>query len=148
MRKLFLTAVSALALGIAGAAAGHAASPLVHPQSTTSILMAHPHHAPRPPLGTRAMNLSHGQIERVQQHLKAEGFYRGPIDGQMSAQTRQAIARFQQQNRLPSSGVVNRRTLAALYGLSNGVATTQRPKRQASGTSGRAGAGAPNRAGR
>ena len=136
MRKLFLTAVSVLALGMAGAGIGHAAKPLVHPESTTRILMEHPHHALRPSRSVRAMNLSHGQVERVQRRLKADNLYRGPINGQITRQTRRAIARFQEQHHLPPSGVVNRRTLAALYGLSNGVGTTELRGRRASGTSG------------
>lgn len=148
MGKLFLTTLSVLALATAGAGIGRAAGSATKSQSVTSFMAAHGVHAGQKGMSTRAINFSHRQIVRVQQHLKADNLYRGPIDGQMNARTRQAIAQFQKGHHLPPSGTVDLRTQAALESLTNGVGTTRLPGRPGSGTSGNGNTGAPNRAGR
>jgi peptidoglycan hydrolase-like protein with peptidoglycan-binding domain len=153
MRKLVLTTVSVLALGVAAAGIGLAGQPPVE-----SVTIAHDHTPPgavnrvmtyqgaRQGLPTgRALNLSHSHIKRVQRQLKADRLYNGPINGQMDLPTRRAIARFQQQHGLPPSGTVDLQTSAALEGLTNGVGSTELPGTRPSRTSGHESGSVPNR---
>lgn len=48
--------------------------------------------------------------KRIQRALKNTGFYKGPIDGNIGSQTRQAIKEFQKANGLKADGIVGRRT--------------------------------------
>ena len=47
---------------------------------------------------------------KIQQALKNAGFYQGPVDGKLGAQTREAIKAFQRANGLRADGVVGRGT--------------------------------------
>ena len=159
MRKLVLTTVSVLALGMAAAGIDHAGQPPV-----TSVTIAHgayiPHgatnqvlimHGTHPRHGLpakRALNLSYSHIKRVQRQLQARHLYNGPINGQMNLRTRRAIARFQAQHHLPPSGTVDLQTLSALNGLTNGVASTELPGTRSSRTNGGGNGTMPNRASR
>jgi hypothetical protein len=62
-------------------------------------------------------------VASVQATLAADGFYHGPIDGQLSGTTRAAIAAFQQSARLPVTGQLDEPTASAL-GLLTGAART------------------------
>ncbi len=53
-------------------------------------------------------------IRQVQDDLRAAGFYRGPIDGQMGPRTRQALKDFQHARGLRITGRVDARTERAL----------------------------------
>jgi peptidoglycan hydrolase-like protein with peptidoglycan-binding domain len=129
MRKLILTTVSVLTLGMAAAGAGHAAGPPYN-----SVIGAHPLHRHLGQSSTRAMNLSYRGIKHVQRQLQARHLYHGPINGQMDLPTRQALARFQARHHLLQSGTADVQTLAALDGLTNGVGATEVPKKQSYGT--------------
>lgn len=48
--------------------------------------------------------------KQIQMALKNAGFYKGPIDGNIGAKTRQAIKEFQTANGLKADGIVGRRT--------------------------------------
>ena len=68
-----------------------------------------------------AVNLSPTQVTQVQTLLQQGGFYRGPLDGQLSGPTRASVRAFQQARNLPATGQVDAVTSAAL-GLNNSVA--------------------------
>ncbi len=53
-------------------------------------------------------------IRQIQEVLKVRGYYEGRIDGQLNAQTRAAITRFQLENDLPADGNIDVETLQAL----------------------------------
>ena len=53
-------------------------------------------------------------VERMQAKLKAEGFYSGPLDGQMTEATAGALRRFQMRAGLAQTGALDRDTLRAL----------------------------------
>lgn len=55
----------------------------------------------------------------MQLALKSEGFYKGPVDGFMGAQTRQAIKEFQKVNRLQPDGIIGKKTYGKLGRLLN-----------------------------
>jgi peptidoglycan hydrolase-like protein with peptidoglycan-binding domain len=61
---------------------------------------------------TRVLDLE--TTRRIEAQLQASGFNPGPIDGMISAETRQAIRRFQQQRGLPANGMLDAETLSAL----------------------------------
>lgn len=48
--------------------------------------------------------------KRIQTALKNAGFYKGPIDGQIGQQTKQAIKEFQKANGFKADGIVGKRT--------------------------------------
>ncbi len=50
-------------------------------------------------------------LKLVQERLKREGVYAGPVDGEMNAQTEAALRAYQQQQGLPVTGAVDRETL-------------------------------------
>lgn len=54
------------------------------------------------------------QIQQAQSRLSAAGLYNGPQDGLMDPDTRAAIARFQEQHRLPRTETLDAQTTAAL----------------------------------
>jgi peptidoglycan hydrolase-like protein with peptidoglycan-binding domain len=51
---------------------------------------------------------------RVQQALKAKGFYSGPVDGVMRKKTQEAIESFQQSKHLKVTGTINDETAREL----------------------------------
>jgi peptidoglycan hydrolase-like protein with peptidoglycan-binding domain len=63
----------------------------------------------RPPVA-----LAPAQVADLQSLLSAGGFYRGPIDGQLSGPTRSSVRAFQEAAHLPATGEVDAATVAAL----------------------------------
>jgi peptidoglycan hydrolase-like protein with peptidoglycan-binding domain len=53
-------------------------------------------------------------VRLAQRALQAGGYYLGEIDGQFGPQTLAAVQHYQQSNRLPMTGRLDYRTLAAL----------------------------------
>ena len=46
----------------------------------------------------------------IQAALKRAGFYKGPVDGQFGAQTKEAVKKFQEANKMNPDGVVGSKT--------------------------------------
>ena len=57
---------------------------------------------------------TNAQLPALQVALRAQGLYRGPIDGIAGPQTRQAVVAFQRLAKLPADGIAGPRTRAAL----------------------------------
>jgi peptidoglycan hydrolase-like protein with peptidoglycan-binding domain len=55
-----------------------------------------------------------GNLKLVQERLKAEGVYAGPVDGEMNAQTEAALRAYQEKQGLPVSGAADETTLKQL----------------------------------
>ena len=53
-------------------------------------------------------------LKVIQERLKAEGVYAGPVDGEVNAQTEAALRAYQQKQGLPVSGEADEATLRAL----------------------------------
>jgi peptidoglycan hydrolase-like protein with peptidoglycan-binding domain len=53
-------------------------------------------------------------IKRVQEELKAQGFYAGPVNGDFGPYTQAALAQYQLSRPLPASGQLDVDTLLAL----------------------------------
>jgi peptidoglycan hydrolase-like protein with peptidoglycan-binding domain len=53
-------------------------------------------------------------LKLVQERLKAEGVYAGPVDGELNAQTVAALRQYQQKQGLPVSGAADEETLKQL----------------------------------
>ncbi|HJU18978.1 MAG TPA: peptidoglycan-binding domain-containing protein [Stellaceae bacterium] len=143
MRKLILATASAFALSLAMGGAGFAAEPASNaqlPQGTQPSAtmpapnqampaqtqnMQTPNEAATPQQGAEAqtapMQLTPTQVKEAQQALKADGLYKGEIDGKIGPETKQAIEQFQQQNGLQQTGVMDEQTFAALNHANNGV---------------------------
>jgi peptidoglycan hydrolase-like protein with peptidoglycan-binding domain len=58
--------------------------------------------------------ISKDNLKLVQERLKAEGMYAGPVDGELNAQTEAALRQYQQQHGLPVSGTADEATLQQL----------------------------------
>jgi peptidoglycan hydrolase-like protein with peptidoglycan-binding domain len=58
--------------------------------------------------------ITKGNLKLVQERLKAEGVYAGPVDGEMSAQTEAALRAYQEKQGLPVSGAADETTLKQL----------------------------------
>jgi peptidoglycan hydrolase-like protein with peptidoglycan-binding domain len=58
--------------------------------------------------------LSKENVKLIQERLRAEGVYVGPLDGEVSAQTEAALRQYQQQHGIPVSGAADQATLKQL----------------------------------
>jgi peptidoglycan hydrolase-like protein with peptidoglycan-binding domain len=53
-------------------------------------------------------------VKLIQERLKTEGVYAGPVDGELNAQTEAALRQYQQKQGLPVSGAADEATLKEL----------------------------------
>jgi peptidoglycan hydrolase-like protein with peptidoglycan-binding domain len=58
--------------------------------------------------------LTTGDVKLIQERLKAEGVYAGPVDGELNAQTEAALRQYQQKQGIPVSGAADEATLKEL----------------------------------
>ena len=58
--------------------------------------------------------LSKDNIQLLQERLKAEGVYAGPVDGVLNPQTEAALRQYQEKQGLPVSGAADEATLRRL----------------------------------
>jgi peptidoglycan hydrolase-like protein with peptidoglycan-binding domain len=61
-----------------------------------------------------AGKISNADMRKVEEALKAKGYDPGPINGEMDAQTRQAVRDFQKKNNMADTGIVDQATADAL----------------------------------
>lgn len=115
MRKLILTTVSVLSLGV-GAGISLAAD-----TSNTA------HNAGTPAYSTTAMNSSSAEVRQAQQQLQNRGFYHGQIDGIIGPETEQALGQFQKQNGLSQTATLDQPTMDKLLGNSAGSQSSTAP---------------------
>lgn len=83
---------------------------------------------PATSMGSKQANmLSQSEIQTAQQELKAQGLYRGAIDGIVGPETQQALSQFQARNGLPQTADLDQQTLDRLNGGSNGGQRAPQP---------------------
>ena len=58
--------------------------------------------------------ITKNNLKLVQERLKAEGVYAGPVNGEMNAQTEAALRAYQAQQSIPVSGAADEETLKKL----------------------------------
>src|SRR5919106_982216 len=58
--------------------------------------------------------LTKENIKLIQERLKAERVYAGPVDGELNAQTEAALRQYQQKQGIPVSGAADEATLKEL----------------------------------
>ena len=58
--------------------------------------------------------ISKDNLKLVQERLKVEGMYAGPVDGELNAQTEAALRHYQEKKGIPSSGAIDEATLQEL----------------------------------
>jgi peptidoglycan hydrolase-like protein with peptidoglycan-binding domain len=99
MKRFLLVTASTLALVTGGAAFGPALAQTYQHSSS-------------------AMNSANAQdnLRFAQQELQERGYYKGPIDGIMGPQTKAALQRFQQDNKLRVTAGLDQQTLDVLKG--------------------------------
>ena len=66
--------------------------------------------------GSKQASMSQSDVQQAQQQLKAQGLYRGAVDGILGPQTEQALSQFQQQNGLPQTADLDQQTMTRLMG--------------------------------
>ena len=57
---------------------------------------------------------THAQVRQAQLHLRAAGYYPGPVDGHLGPRTRAALRAYQRAHGLPSTGTLDGATSHAL----------------------------------
>ncbi|MBD2513770.1 peptidoglycan-binding protein [Nostoc sp. FACHB-973] len=77
----------------------------------------------------RSSSLSTQQIRELQERLRQLGYFKANPTGNTGPVTREAIAKFQQDYRLPVNGAANTQVLAAVRQASAGGYPTQQPTR-------------------
>ena len=58
--------------------------------------------------------LTRDNVKLIQERLKAEKVYAGPVDGELNAQTEAALRQYQEKQGLPVSGAADEATLKEL----------------------------------
>src|SRR5688572_3374909 len=66
-------------------------------------------------MSTYRLGSNGAEVERIQERLKALGFYRGPLDGNFGGGTDAAVRAFQKGKRLKADGLVGPDTWRALF---------------------------------
>jgi hypothetical protein len=61
-------------------------------------------------------NLSRNHVRQAQEELRAQGLYRGEIDGIVGPKTKEAVAQFQQENGLQQTATLDQQTVQRLSG--------------------------------
>jgi putative peptidoglycan binding protein len=128
MRGLVFTTAAVIALGLGTAAPGHAQGYPSKPSGTSSPTAA-TSQMPSTGIGTATMTRS--QIKQAQTKLRAQGLYRGPIDGKIGRGTRLALERFQKHNGLHVTARLDRSTMARLIGARTSGQGSSMPPRHA-----------------
>jgi len=114
VRKLILTTVSVLSLGVGAGMSLAADTTNVAPNAGSNMPTA----SGTPSYSTTAMNSSSAEIRQAQQQLRNQGFYHGQIDGIIGPETEQAIGQFQQKNGLSQTATLDQPTMGKLLGNS------------------------------
>lgn len=66
-------------------------------------------------------------LKRVQENLRAQGFYRGPVDGVYNDKLSQALSAYQEKNNFKVTGLPNQETLFRLLPLGGDKAPDKAP---------------------
>jgi len=99
--------VGAVVGGVGGAVVGHEVGKDHTAQGRPGVT------GPNPPIASNSP-YSSSTVRNVQQALNAKGFNAGPADGQWGPSTEIALKQFQTAQGLPSTGVLDARTMTAL----------------------------------
>lgn len=110
MRKVIIAGVSAVALGFGGAALAAGNSSTMN--SGQGMSAQH-----------EGQQADKQEMMKAQQKLKAEGLYKGKVDGANGPQTMAALKQYQKKNGLQQSGELDEQTEAKL-GLSEESGST------------------------
>ena len=82
--------------------------------SGSTLWAAEPSGQTAPMTGEEKMNLSRADIRKVQEILKSEGFYTGPVDGIVGPSTRSALQEYQRQHNLLITGRIDEQTIQSM----------------------------------
>lgn len=110
-----LKAAIALVMGVGLAASAQAHGTFMH-RTSAMHGASDMHRASAMSQRPTRMGLLRQRIKTAQRQLKADGLYKGKIDGKFSPATRMAVARFQQRNGLQRTATLNRETFNRLTG--------------------------------
>jgi peptidoglycan hydrolase-like protein with peptidoglycan-binding domain len=113
IRKLILATASALVIGISGTAISHAGDvgkTTPDPNWNTAAASGPSQHP------QAVGNLSKEDIREAQLELRHSGLYDGSLDGVIGPQTKQALVRFQKENRLEPTATLDAHTIVTMFG--------------------------------
>lgn len=139
MRRLLLTTASVIALGLGGigVASAHgtlhknagisgSTTPTKEMSQQRTTRMKHRTAMRSHRTGT---NMARSEIRQVQEQLRADNLYKGRIDGLFGTKTKTALKEFQQQNNLPATARLDRKTMNDLLASgATGQGTSMPPK--------------------
>jgi peptidoglycan hydrolase-like protein with peptidoglycan-binding domain len=108
MRNLMLITASVIALGIGGAGITRGANmgdaSGANPPAVSGM----------PRSSQTAADLANDDIRQSQWELRAQGLYKGPIDGALNERTEQAVREYQKQNGLNQTASLDQATMRSL----------------------------------
>jgi Putative peptidoglycan binding domain len=116
-------AATALVFAFSSPASAHAHTPVTPPPAHHTVAPVSPAHpvapnntpvSPAHPSNPGVPALPATQVEQLQRELGQLNYYEGPINGQMTPQTVQAIEYLQRDAQLPQNGLYNQITYLAL----------------------------------
>src|SRR5215471_9962004 len=108
MRNLMLITASVIALGIGGANMTRGANISDGSGANPPAVSG----TPRP--SQTAADLANDDIRQAQWELRAQGLYKGPIDGALNKRTQQAVHEYQKQNGLSQTESLDQATIRSL----------------------------------
>ena len=108
MRNLMLITASVVALGMGGAGAARGGDigdgSGANPPAVSGL----------PQFSQTSADLPNDDIRQAQRELRAQGFYKGPIDGAVNERTKRALTQYQKQNGLGQTGALDQATMRSL----------------------------------
>jgi peptidoglycan hydrolase-like protein with peptidoglycan-binding domain len=106
----------------------------------TTVISGRPHPTPPPSEANLGQEVSpvgqRNDVTKMQENLRAKGYYRGEVDGVLGLRTRASIRGFQKAENLPVSGQIDAQTARKL-----GVRSEGREKTDYESTTGKPSAG-------
>jgi len=108
MRNLMLITASMIAFGIAGPGVVRGANVSDASGANSPAVSGMPRSS------QTAADLANDDIRQAQWELRAQGLYKGPIDGALNERTRQAVQEYQKQNGLDQTGSLDQATMRSL----------------------------------
>jgi peptidoglycan hydrolase-like protein with peptidoglycan-binding domain len=120
MRQSVTAAIAVVfGTGLAGIAFAQGTTSASPDTTAPPAAIASPKPSAQTPAGSLSANaehLSQHTVKQAQEKLKSQGLYDGPIDGQQGPQMRAAIEKYQKQNGLPQTAMLDQQTLQQLLG--------------------------------
>jgi hypothetical protein len=108
VRNLMLITASVIALGMGGASVARGGDMGDDSGGNPSAVSGMPQSS------QTSADLPNDDIRRAQRELRAQGFYKGTVDGAVNERTKRALEEYQKQNGLSQTGSLDQATMRSL----------------------------------